>query len=237
MLTVSDLNVNYGKIRAVRNLSLEVGEGEIVSLIGTNGAGKTTTLMAISGLLKPRSGSIRFQGKEIAGTSPVKIVDSGIVQVPEGRQVFSKLTVEENLRMGGFSVKETGKIRQRIDEVNALFPILAQRRDQKAGSLSGGEQQMLAIGRALVSGAKLLLLDEPSLGLAPIVVGQVFHVIQQLREQGLSILLIEQNAADAMAISDRTYIIETGEIAMEGSSRDLAKDPRVQSVYLGGDLH
>lgn len=236
MLEVTNLSVSYGHINAVRNISFTVGDNEIVSLIGANGAGKTTTLSAISGLIKHRSGTASYNGKNILGTSPVKIVSAGIVQVPEGRQVFSRLTVEENLRMGGFLVRDQKIVRDRTEYVNELFPILAERRLQKAGSLSGGEQQMLAIGRALVSGAKLLLLDEPSLGLAPIVVKQVFRVIQKLRDEGIAILLVEQNAQEAMAISDRTYIMETGEIAMEGSSAEIAQDPRIKSVYLGGDI-
>ncbi|MBQ9015219.1 MAG: ABC transporter ATP-binding protein [Firmicutes bacterium] len=236
MLQVRNLHVNYGKIRAVRDVSLRVGQGEIVSLIGANGAGKTTTLMAISGLIKASSGSVQFRGQEITGKAPGKIVAGGIVQVPEGRQVFSRLTVEENLKMGGFTVRDKQRIRQRMEWVQELFPILRQRRDQKAGSLSGGEQQMLAIGRALICGADLLLLDEPSLGLAPIMVQQVFQVLQQLRREGISILLIEQNASDAMAISQRTYIMETGEIAMQGESRELIADPKIASVYLGGEV-
>ena len=236
MLTISHLHVNYGKIRAVRDVSLQVGQGETVSLIGANGAGKTTILMTVSGMLRPEHGSIRFRGEEIGGDAPGRIVSRGIVQVPEGRQIFSRLTVEENLRMGGFTVRDFGLVRQRTEWVHELFPILRDRRNQKAGSLSGGEQQMLAIGRALVCGADLLLLDEPSLGLAPIMTGQVFRVLRQLKEEGIAILLVEQNAADAMAISDRTYIIETGKIAMEGKSQELIADPRVIDVYLGGEI-
>ena len=236
MLTISHLHVNYGKIRAVRDVSLTVGQGETVSLIGSNGAGKTTILMTVSGMLRPEHGSIRFRGEEVAGDAPGRIVSRGIVQVPEGRQIFSRLTVEENLRMGGFTVRDSGLVRQRTEWVHELFPILSDRRNQKAGSLSGGEQQMLAIGRALVCGADMLLLDEPSLGLAPIMTGQVFRVLRQLKEEGIAILLVEQNAADAMAISDRTYIIETGKIAMEGKSQELITDPRVIDVYLGGEI-
>lgn len=236
MLRVNNLSVSYGRINAVRNISFNVDESEIVSLIGANGAGKTTTLMALSGIIKNNGGSAIYNGKEILGESSVKIVAQGVVQVPEGRQVFSKLTVEENLRMGGFLIKDQKLVQSRIDYVSELFPILAERKHQKAGSLSGGEQQMMVIGRALISGARLLLLDEPSLGLAPIIVKQVFDVIRRLREEGMAILLVEQNAREAMAISDRTYIMETGEIVMEGESSKLAEDPRVKNGYLGGDL-
>ena len=236
MLRVNNLSVSYGRINAVRNISFNVDESEIVSLIGANGAGKTTTLMALSGIIKNNGGSAIYNGKEILGESSVKIVAQGVVQVPEGRQVFSKLTVEENLRMGGFLIKDQKLVQSRIDYVSELFPILAERKHQKAGSLSGGEQQMMVIGRALISGARLLLLDEPSLGLAPIIVKQVFDVIRRLREEGMAILLVEQNAREAMAISDRTDIMETGEIVMEGESSKLAEDPRVKNGYLGGDL-
>ena len=234
MLKVSNLNISYKKINAVRDVSFEIREGEIVSLIGSNGAGKTSTMRAISGLVKARSGSILFNGQEVLGMNPTQIVASGIVHVPEGRQVFSKLSVGENLEMGGFLTKDRKVVRARMDRIFELFPILKERIHQKAGSLSGGEQQMLAIGRGLVTGSKLLLLDEPSLGLAPIIVEQVFEVIQKLKESGMTILLVEQNAWDAMAISDRTYIMESGAIVLEGPSEEVAENEEVKRIYLGG---
>ena len=234
MLKVSNLSISYKKINAVREISFEIREGEIVSLIGSNGAGKTSTMKAISGLLKAKSGSILFNGKEILGMSPTQIVSAGIVHVPEGRQVFSKLSVGENLQLGGYLTKDRRVLKERMDYVFDMFPILKERIHQKAGSLSGGEQQMLAIGRGLVTGAKLLLLDEPSLGLAPIVVEQVFEVIQTLQQNGMTILLVEQNALDAMTISSRTYIMESGAIVMEGPSEEVAENEEVKRIYLGG---
>ncbi len=234
MLKVSNLNISYKKINAVRDVSFEIREGEIVSLIGSNGAGKTSTMRAISGLVKARSGSILFNGQEVLGMSPTQIVASGIVHVPEGRQVFSKLSVGENLEMGGFLTKDRKVVRERIDRIFELLPILKERIHQKAGSLSGGEQQMLAIGRGLVTGSKLLLLDEPSLGLAPIIVEQVFNVIQKLKESGMNTLLVEQNEWDAMVISDRTYIMERGAIVLEGPSEEVAENEEVKRIYLGG---
>ena len=234
MLKVSNLSISYKKINAVRDVSFEIREGEIVSLIGSNGAGKTSTMRAISGLVKARSGSILFNGQEVLGMSPTQIVSAGIVHVPEGRQVFSKLSVGENLQLGGYLTKDRKVLKERMDYVFDMFPILKERIHQKAGSLSGGEQQMLAIGRGLVTGAKLLLLDEPSLGLAPIVVEQVFEVIQTLQQNGMTILLVEQNALDAMAISSRTYIMESGAIVMEGPSEEVAENEEVKRIYLGG---
>lgn len=234
MLKVNNLSISYKKINAVRDISFEIREGEIVSLIGSNGAGKTSTMRAISGLVKAKSGSIQFNGREVLGMNPTQIVSSGIVHVPEGRQVFGKLSVGENLQLGGYLTKDRKVIRDRMNYVFDLFPILKERIHQKAGSLSGGEQQMLAIGRGLVTGSKLLLLDEPSLGLAPIVVEQVFEVIQTLQKNGMTILLVEQNAWDAMAISDRTYIMESGSIVMEGPSEEVAENEEVKRIYLGG---
>jgi len=234
MLKVSNLNISYKKINAVRDVSFEIGEGEIVSLVGSNGAGKSSTMRAISGLVRAKSGSVMFNGKEILGQSSASIVAAGIVHVPEGRQVFSRLSVGENLELGGYLTKNRKQIRDRMDYVFGLFPVLKERIHQKAGSLSGGEQQMLAIGRGLVTGSKLLLLDEPSLGLAPIVVEQVFEVIQTLRDNGITILLVEQNAWDAMAISDRTYIMESGSIVLEGPSNEVAENEEVKRIYLGG---
>lgn len=234
MLKVENLSVSYNKINAVRNISFEINEGEIVSLIGSNGAGKTTTLKTISGLLKPKSGSIMYNDLDVCSSSSSEIVGAGIVQVPEGRQVFSGISVEDNLLLGGFLIKDKKRIWEQIDYVHSLFPILKERAQQKAGSLSGGEQQMLAIGRALISRPSLLLLDEPSLGLAPIVVEQVFEVIKTLQKSGITILLVEQNAGDALAISNRTYILESGEIVLEGKSSDIARNTDVQKFYLGG---
>ena len=234
MLKVSNLSISYKKINAVRDISFEIGEGEIVSLIGSNGAGKTSTMRAISGLVRVKSGSITLNGAEITGNSPSQIVSAGVVHVPEGRQVFSRLTVAENLEMGGYLTRDKQKIRERMEYVFELFPVLQERLRQKAGSLSGGEQQMLAIGRGLVTGPKVLLLDEPSLGLAPIVVERMFEVIRKLQEGGMTILLVEQNAVDAMAISGRTYIMESGSIVLDGPSAEIAENDEVKRIYLGG---
>lgn len=236
MLEIEHLSVSYGRINAVRDVSLTVGKGEIVSLIGANGAGKSTTLKAVSGLLKAREGTVRWEEADLTGRSASQIVAAGIVQVPEGRQVFSEMTVLENLLLGGYLVKDKNVRQSRIEEVCALFPILWERQRQKAGSLSGGEQQMLAIGRAIVSGARALLLDEPSLGLAPVVIEQVFDVILRLRDSGLAILLVEQNAGDALAVSDRGYIMESGQIVLSGPGRDLAGNDDVRNIYLGGGI-
>ena len=236
MLEIEHLSVTYGRINAVRDVSLTVGKGEIVSLIGANGAGKSTTLKAVSGLLKAREGTVRWEEADLTGRSASQIVAAGIVQVPEGRQVFSEMTVLENLLLGGYLVKDKNVRQSRIEEVCALFPILWERQRQKAGSLSGGEQQMLAIGRAIVSGARALLLDEPSLGLAPVVIEQVFDVILRLRNSGLAILLVEQNAGDALAVSDRGYIMESGQIVLSGPGRDLADNDDVRNIYLGGGI-
>ena len=236
MLEIEHLSVSYGRINAVRDVSLTVGKGEIVSLIGANGAGKSTTLKAVSGLLKAREGTVRWEEADLTGRSASQIVAAGIVQVPEDRQVFSEMTVLENLLLGGYLVKDKNVRQSRIEEVCALFPILWERQRQKAGSLSGGEQQMLAIGRAIVSGARALLLDEPSLGLAPVVIEQVFDVILRLRDSGLAILLVEQNAGDALAISDRGYIMESGQIVLSGPGRDLADNDDVRNIYLGGGI-
>lgn len=234
MLRVSNLSVSYKKINAVRNISFEIGDGEMVSLIGSNGAGKTSTMRAISGLVQAKSGSVILDGEEMTGKSPSQIVSAGIVHVPEGRQVFSRLTVAENLELGGYLTRDKQKVRERMEYVFDLFPVLRERLRQKAGSLSGGEQQMLAIGRGLVTGPKVLLLDEPSLGLAPIIVERVFEVIRQLQEGGMTILLVEQNAVDAMAISGRTYIMESGSIVLDGPSAEIAENDEVKRIYLGG---
>lgn len=236
MLKVENLVVRYGGITAVDGVSLELEEHETVALIGANGAGKTTTLHTISGLLKAAGGRIFFQDEDITKVAAENLVARGVVQVPEGRQVFAKLTVEENLRLGAYLQKDKQKIRSNHEKVMTLFPILQERRRQAAGTLSGGEQQMLAIGRALMSDPKLLLLDEPSMGLSPLMTQQVFDVLLELKRQGMTILLVEQNAYEALTISDRAYIMETGNITLEGRSSELIHDPRVKDAYLGGDL-
>ena len=236
MLKVDNLVVRYGGITAVDGVSLELEEHETVALIGANGAGKTTTLHTISGLLKAAGGKIFFQDEEITKVPAENLVARGVVQVPEGRQVFAKLTVEENLRLGAYLQKDKQVIRANHEKVMTLFPILQERRRQAAGTLSGGEQQMLAIGRALMSNPKLLLLDEPSMGLSPLMTQQVFDVLLELKKQGMTILLVEQNAYEALTISDRAYIMETGNITLEGRSSELIHDPRVKDAYLGGDL-
>ena len=236
MLKVDNLVVRYGGITAVDGVSLELEEHETVALIGANGAGKTTTLHTISGLLKAAGGKIFFQDEEITKVPAENLVARGVVQVPEGRQVFAKLTVEENLRLGAYLQKDKQVIRANHEKVMTLFPILQERRRQAAGTLSGGEQQMLAIGRALMSNPKLLLLYEPSIGLSPLMTQQVFDVLLELKKQGMTILLVEQNAYEALTISDRAYIMETGNITLEGRSSELIHDPRVKDAYLGGDL-
>ncbi|MDD6234522.1 MAG: ABC transporter ATP-binding protein [Lachnospiraceae bacterium] len=236
MLKVQDLYVNYGSIVALQGISFEVHKGEIVSLVGANGAGKSTTLKTISGLLKPKSGKIFFKGKAIENKKSYTIVQNGVVHVPEGRQIFSKMTVAENLRLGGYNVKNKAIYDERLEKSYELFPKLKERYKQSAGTLSGGEQQMLAIARGLMSGPELLLLDEPSLGLAPIVVQQVFEVVKELKASGITILLVEQNAYDALKISDRAYIMETGKIVLSGTGEELIGNKDVQNIYLGGDL-
>ncbi len=237
ILKVENLTVKYGGITAVDNISLGIEQGETVAMIGANGAGKSSTLNAISALLKIASGKIWFDGQEITHTPPHRIVEMGLVQVPEGRQIFTKLSVEDNLRMGAYTMKgRQDEEKKNRDWVMELFPILKERARQAAGTLSGGEQQMLAIARALMSSPRLLLLDEPSMGLSPIVTQQVFDVLKQLRHNGITIFLIEQNAYDALEISDRAYIMETGHIALEGKSSDLIEDERVKDAYLGGDI-
>ena len=235
MLELRDVNTYYGNIRALKGVSLTVNEGEIVSLIGSNGAGKSTTLMTISGVTRPKRGSVSFQGKDITRLGTDKIVAQGVTQVPEGRMIFPALSVRENLRMGAYLRKDKPRIRQDEDRVYGLFPVLAERAKQAGGTLSGGEQQMLAIGRALMSRPRLLLLDEPSLGLAPIVVESIFEVITEINAEGTTVLLVEQNAQMALTISHRSYVLATGEVIMEGESRQLMKDPKVRAAYLGID--
>ncbi|MES9536746.1 MULTISPECIES: ABC transporter ATP-binding protein [unclassified Actinomadura] len=234
MLEVTDLTVKYGGVTALDGLSLTVGEGETVALLGSNGAGKTTTLSAISGLVRPSGGDIRYEGASVAGAAPSAIVARGVVHVPEGRRIFSTLTVHENLLLGGYLVRDGRELARRIDRVYGLLPLLAERRGQEGGTLSGGEQQMLAIGRALVAGPRLLMLDEPSMGLAPLVVAAVMEVIRDVAADGTAVLLVEQNARAALGIARRGYVIENGRCALERPAAELAVDPRVVEAYLGG---
>ena len=236
MLEIRDLVVRYGGISAVKGISLKVEPGETVALIGANGAGKSSTLNAVSGLIRTASGKIFFDGKDITGIGADKIVSMGLVQVPEGRQIFTRLSVEENLRMGAYVNRDKADVERSREKVLSLFPILKERAHQSAGTLSGGEQQMLAIGRALMSSPKMLLLDEPSMGLSPILTEEVFGVLRSLKEQGITVFVIEQNAYDALELADRAYIMETGMITLEGKSSDLIRDERVKAAYLGGDI-
>ena len=233
MLKVEDLHVYYGSIHAIKGISFEVNEGEVVTLIGANGAGKSTTLNTVSGLLKPRSGSVTFEDKSIVGVPAHKIVSHGMALCPEGRRVFLQMTVQENLEMGGYT-RPAGEIDAAIQDVYERFPRLKERYKQPAGTLSGGEQQMLAMGRALMSQPKLLMLDEPSMGLAPILVKQIFDIVRELHQAGTTILLVEQNAQMALSVADRAYVLETGTIAMSGSAKELLTDERVRKAYLGG---
>lgn len=233
MLKVQDLSVHYGMIQAVHNVSFEVKQGEIVSLIGANGAGKTTILRTISGLIRPSNGQIIFEGKNIEKAAPQKIVADGLSQVPEGRHVFSGLTVQENLDMGAF-LRKDNTLKEDFEQIFAKFPILKERRNQDAATLSGGEQQMLAMGRALMSKPKLLLLDEPSMGLAPIFIKEIFSIIQEIQAQGTTVLLIEQNAKMALSIANRGYVLETGKIVLEGTGKELLASEAVRKAYLGG---
>ena len=234
LLEVSDLNVFYGAIHALQGISFHVDEGEIVTLIGANGAGKSTTLNTISGLVRPRAGSIKFKGQEITTTPAYDIVSMGVVQVPEGRQIFAPLTTQENLEMGAFTRKDPAGIEQSLDRVFKSFPRLKERLDQYGGTLSGGEQQMLAMGRGLMANPDLLLLDEPSMGLAPLLVEEIFAIIQEINSQGVSILLVEQNAQMALSIASRAYVLETGRIVLEGPAHEVADNPDVKVAYLGG---
>lgn len=233
MLEIHDLHVSYGKITALQGVSLFVDEGEIVTVVGGNGAGKTTTLRAISGVMKPKSGSITFKGKTLVGLQPEQVVVRGISHSPEGRMIFGRLTIAENLRLGAYNRKDAAGIRKDLDRMYDMFPVLSERRNQSAGTLSGGEQQMLAIARSLMSRPDVLLLDEPSLGLAPLLVQQIFDVVVELRQQGVTVLLVEQNANEALRISDRTYVLETGQVTMEGPSSELINDPQLRAAYLG----
>lgn len=234
MLEVKDLVVSYGAIKALKGISFEVNQGEIITLIGSNGAGKTTTLHSLSNLIRKVSGSIVFEGTDITNLNADKIVEMGLIQVPEGRRVFANMSVKENLEMGAYLRKDKTQIKKDMEECYQLFPRLKERLSQMAGTLSGGEQQMLAMARALMSKPKLLLLDEPSMGLAPILVDEIFDIIRKISSTGTTILLVEQNAFKALSIANRAYILETGSIAKTGNASDLAKDDSVIKAYLGG---
>jgi len=234
LLEVRDLNVYYGAIHALQGISFDVDEGEIVTLIGANGAGKSTTLKTISGLLQPRTGSMRFDGKDMVSLAAEEIVTRGVVHVPEGRKIFAPLTVLENLQMGAYTRKDKAEIEQSMQRVFTSFPRLRERLAQLGGTLSGGEQQMLAVARGLMTHPRLLLLDEPSMGLAPILVEEIFEIIREINRQGTTILLVEQNANMALQVANRGYVLETGRIALEGKAGDLLHNPQVIQAYLGG---
>ena len=233
MLEVKNLSVSYGAIEAVKDISFTVNAGEIVSLIGANGAGKTTTLHTITGLVPAKSGSVMYNGVDLLKTHNNKIVTLGMAHIPEGRHVFTRMSVEENLEMVAFSLKDQSDLKKDLDMVYGLFPRLKERRNQKAGTLSGGEQQMLAMGRALMSHPKTILMDEPSMGLSPKLVKEIFSIIRKLHEQGITILLVEQNAKMALSIADRAYVLETGRITMEGDAKELLNNEQVRKAYLG----
>ncbi|KOR79817.1 ABC transporter ATP-binding protein [Peribacillus simplex] len=234
MLKIEDINVYYGNIQALKGISLSINEGEIVTLIGANGAGKSTLLKSISGLLKPKQGKIIFEGDSIGGKAAQSIVKMGISHVPEGRRVFANMTVEENLQLGAYLRKDKAGIKQDMEKVYELFPRLLERLKQQSGTLSGGEQQMLAMGRALMAKPRLLLLDEPSMGLAPLLVKQIFHIIEEINKTGTTILLVEQNANLALSIADRAYVVETGRIVLSGKSEELTASEEIKNAYLGG---
>lgn len=232
MLAIENLHVSYGHIQALAGVSILVPQGSIVSIIGSNGAGKTTLLNTISGIVKQKQGNIKFEGKELVRI-PHEIVNLGIIQVPEGRKIFAGLTVEENLLAGGYILKDSKQLKTNADKMMQLYPILQSRRNQQAGTLSGGEQQMLAVCRGLMSEPKMILLDEPSLGLAPIIVKGIFDLIAQIREQGITVMLVEQNAKKALALCDYAYVLENGRVTMEGKGKELLCDPGVKKAYLG----
>ncbi|MBL8047642.1 MAG: ABC transporter ATP-binding protein [Chthonomonas sp.] len=234
MLKISDINVYYGAIHALKGVSMEVEKGEIVSIIGSNGAGKSTLLRTISGLLKPRNGSIQFLGDDIGGMRADLIVKAGIGQSPEGRRIFTNMSVQENLQLGAFIRRDAAGIAEDVEKVLGLFPRLQERYKQNAGTLSGGEQQMLAIGRAMMSRPQLLLLDEPSMGLAPNLVAEIFRIILNISATGVTVLVVEQNAHRALEIANRAYVLETGSMVLSGMGKDLLDDPRVREAYLGG---
>lgn len=234
MLEIRELNVYYGGIHSIKGISLEVAQGEIVTLIGANGAGKSTTLKAVSNLLKPRSGEVRFEGKSLLDIPPHKIVSMGVSHVPEGRRIFANLTVLENLELGAYTRSDKRETAQSMERVFVSFPRLKERLNQLGGTLSGGEQQMLAIGRALMSKPRLLLLDEPSMGLAPLLVREIFSIVKEINAAGTTILLVEQNAHMALSIAHRAYVLETGAITLSGTAEEVASNPGVQKAYLGG---
>ena len=233
MLDIKNLSVSYGAIDAVKDISLHVDDGEIVSLIGANGAGKTTTLHTITGLVPAKSGSIMFNGQDLLKTKANRIVTLGMAHVPEGRHVFTRMSVQENLEMGAYSLKDTSHVAEDLDKVYTYFPRLKERRRQLAGTLSGGEQQMVAMGRAIMSRPNTILMDEPSMGLSPKLVKEIFRIIEKLHEEGITVLLVEQNAKMALSIADRAYVLETGRITMEGKASDLLHDEKVRKAYLG----
>ena len=233
MLEVRDLEVNYGSINAIKKISFDVNEGEVIALIGANGAGKTTTLHTITGLLRAKSGSVMFEGKELLKTPPHKIVEMGMAHVPEGRRIFQQLTVYKNLTLGAFTRKDKGAIEESLRMVYSKFPRLEERKKQIAGTLSGGEQQMLAMGRALMSRPKIVLMDEPSMGLSPLLVAEVFKIIEEIRKSGTTVLLVEQNAKKALEIADRAYVLETGRIVLSGDAHELMNNDSVKKAYLG----
>ncbi|ERK30184.1 ABC transporter ATP-binding protein [Clostridium intestinale] len=234
-LKIKNLTVSYGSIKALKGIDIEVTEGQIVALLGANGAGKTTTLKTLSGLVDAEGGSIEFYGKNITNLSPEKITSLGIVQSPEGRQIFADITVEENLRIGAFTLKKKKEIEKNFERVYGYFPILKERRKQVAGTLSGGEQQMLAIARALMASPKVLLLDEPSLGLAPLIVKNIFEIVKEINQEGTTVLIIEQNALQTLKIANYAYVLEVGEINISGKASELIQDKRLLDAYLGGE--
>jgi branched-chain amino acid transport system ATP-binding protein len=233
-LGIKNLKVNYGSIEALKGIDISVKEGQIVALLGANGAGKTTTLRKISGILEAKSGSVQFFGEDITKLPPHKIASKGIIQSPEGRQVFRDLTVEENLMIGAYTIKNKKELKNNFDRVYSYFSVLRERKNQIASTLSGGEQQMLAIGRALMGSPKLLLLDEPSLGLAPLIVKNIFHIIEEIRKDGTTVLIVEQNALQTLKIADYAYVLEVGKVGMEGSAKELRNNSSLIEVYLGG---
>lgn len=233
MLEVKDLEVYYGVIQAIKGVSFEVNQGEVIALIGANGAGKTTILHTVTGLLSPKKGQVFFEGKDITKVPAHKIVSMGMAHVPEGRRVFAQLSVYENLKMGAYTRKDKSEIEESLENVYRRFPRLEERKNQMAGTLSGGEQQMLAMGRALMSKPKIILMDEPSMGLSPILVNEIFDIIQAVSESGMTVLLVEQNAKKALSIADRAYVLETGNIVLEGKAKDLLEDDSIKKAYLG----
>ena len=233
MLEVKDLQVYYGMIQAIKGISFEVNQGEVIALIGANGAGKTTTLHTVTGLISPKSGQVLFEGKDITKTPAHKIVSMGMAHVPEGRRVFAELSVYENLRMGAYTRKDKAEIEETLKRVYKRFPRLQERKNQMAGTLSGGEQQMLAMGRALMSKPRIILMDEPSMGLSPIMVNEIFDIIRAVSESGTTVLLVEQNAKKALSIADRAYVLETGKIVLSGDAKELLEDDSIKKAYLG----